>query len=321
MPIHTSGMGGPAGDTQDFGTGVPSVEETASYKATTQNAERKRRQGFTVFACCLLALIAMPCARAIADSLLLEESFTSNNQQINRLYNYNTVSGAVALVSSPQNSYSALAYRPSDGTLFATTGSGGLYTLNPATGVGTLVGQTGISELAALAIDPINGNIYGMTSFTSAEFYKISSTDASSVFLGYTKEGSLFDTINGLAFSPNERLYSVDYPSGLLYTVNTGTGAVTRAPNPSFETDFINGACSGMTFGPSGLFASDYSGDVFSINLANGEGTRIGTPIDQIVAMTAIPVPEPTSIATVIAACASFLACGRTIVRGPRRRR
>jgi sugar lactone lactonase YvrE len=131
---------------------------------------------------------------------------------------------------------------------------------------------------------------------------------------GCTKDGPNYSVIQGLTFAPSGVLYSVDYPAGLLYTVNTTTAKITRAPNPSFETNFTNGECSGLTFAPDdNLFASDVTGNIYSIKLANGLGTKIGSAsfpafTEALAANLAPLAPLPGTLPATLA-CLAALGC------------
>jgi outer membrane protein assembly factor BamB len=85
------------------------------------------------------------------DGTLYFAGFSDCSFNGKALHVLNPATGAI-LSSIPLNFfYESLAARPSDGALFASSGSGSLYEIDPATGVEVFWGETGTGELSDLA--------------------------------------------------------------------------------------------------------------------------------------------------------------------------
>lgn len=102
-------------------------------------------------------------------------------------------------------------------TLWLSTGSNQLATVDVATGATTVVGSTGVF-LTDIAFDP-TGNLYGI-SFSA--LYSVNKTNGSTTLIGSL--GSFSGVANALVFAADGTLYMA---GNTLYTVNVGTGAST----------------------------------------------------------------------------------------------
>ncbi len=198
------------------------------------------------------------------------------------------LAGAATLFSSPSAS-AAPANIPTSGILYGTNAAGGqLYTINPVSGVGTLLGSLGIGQSSALAG---NGTtLYAGTSGLTNDLYSVVpivvpvSTLVGNGGLGAAGYGSLdFDNSNpavlygavNIAGSPSASGTGSDY----LVTVSTTTGVA------SVVGSF--GTCTGVTIpAPGGAngsctiegmdaIAFDSSGQLWGIENVRG---AFGTP-------------------------------------------
>ena len=132
-----------------------------------------------------------------------------------------------------------LAYCAADGKLYGvgfdfSAHQATLFTVDPATGVGTPVGTLSTDVwIVGLACDPASGTLYGISSpfatNTSPKLYAINKTPVSvmdSMTDSETLIGGLGTPLQGLAWdSDRGRLIGA---FGKLYTVNTGTGAASE---------------------------------------------------------------------------------------------
>jgi uncharacterized protein DUF11/carboxypeptidase family protein len=112
-----------------------------------------------------------------------------------------------------------------DGTLYGANSN--LYSID-ATGAPTLIGATGFSNFAGLAIDPASGILYGVELGTSRLFTVNRTTGAA------TLVGALSPAVGGvgdITFDPAGQLIGTSFGSGgnLLFDINKTTGAVTNA--------------------------------------------------------------------------------------------
>lgn len=163
------------------------------------------------------------------------------------------------------------------GQLFGVGGFGpfatqSLYTIDASTGAATLVGNTGLTEIADIAYDPFSDRMYALT--RGADLYTLNRTTGAATLLasvaGTQPEGSLaFD----LAAS---RLLATR--SDELGVVNTATAAFSAVggPGATDDNDF-----SGLAFNGLGvLYAYAKNGSIedslVRIDPTTGVATRVG---------------------------------------------
>jgi len=187
---------------------------------------------------------------------------------------------------------------PGTNTLYALVNgfsSGGLATVNVATGAATTIGSgTNISNLMALSFGS-NGTLYA-ASWSTNSLYTINTSTGSASLVGALGFGGIMD----LAFDSHGTLYGV---SNGLYTINTTTGAGTQV-----AASAGSGCLMAMTIEGGNGFATDYctgSSPLYHLDLTNGSVTSIGnTGISNPMALTymgaAGAVPEPASWALML---------------------
>lgn len=121
----------------------------------------------------------------------------------------------------------SMAFSP-DGELYATVrtpfsaGVANLYIINPATGVTTLIGSTGQTQVQGLAFSD-SGVLYALG------FYgKLGTIDINTGALAYVTETSPFNPFfQSIAFAPNGVLYACDQVFESLNILDTATGVAT----------------------------------------------------------------------------------------------
>lgn len=146
------------------------------------------------------------------------------------------------------------------------------YSINPQTGLATLVGDTGLREIADIAWDINNGRMLALT--VRADLYQINITTGAATLLaqraGTLPEGSLTVGPTGVIYTNDADVIGTLDPLSAAFT------AIGPAGSPSFDI-------SGMAFGPTGrllAFAAN-SGEpggpqLLDINPATGAATTIG---------------------------------------------
>jgi len=161
-------------------------------------------------------------------------------------------------------------------TIYASSGSqnnGDIVTINPLTGFGALIGQSLFSEVKGLAINPVNGIIYGLVALGGIpELIRVNAEQGDAYKLFNINVSGPAD----IAFDTLGTLYCITV-NGELYTVNLNNGNVT------FILDAA-GSYSGITFHPqtnelwatSRAFILPNKDAVFKVNLATGDTTIIG---------------------------------------------
>ncbi len=216
-----------------------------------------------------------------------------------------TISNAVQITVAGEtlNNSLALVAQPGTGTLFAvlqTASDGGqnrrLATIDPATGVATTIGNLGnaFSSLAFRA----NGVLYGVTgdgaNVNPSTLFTIDTATAVPTLqfaLGNGADGEV------IGFHPNGLLYhSSGNTTALFESIDVDTQTVTPIGSSTPEMFAI-----GYHPGLGQLLGSDLNSALFSIDIATGARTPIGTinGLNDNRGLAFVPVPEPTSLALV----------------------
>lgn len=149
--------------------------------------------------------------------------------------------------------------------LYISDVNGGLWDLNTSTNTSSFVGNSLIGPMFDIALDPINGNLYGIVNgYTLAS---ISTTTGVGTAIGSTGY-----VINGLTFDSSGTLYGSGGVS--LFTVDLGTGAATPVGNTSFTS---SGDIAFDSNGNLFMSATGQNGDqLVSVNPSTGAGSLIG---------------------------------------------
>ena len=117
----------------------------------------------------------------------------------------------------------AFSISPADsGGLYATTGhrdGGRLLKIDPATGQGTLIGETGLFAVPGLAINS-RGEIYGVDA-SEGNLYRIDAQNGRAILVGSTNVSRMI----AIAFDKDDNLYGYSDNFGRLYEINPQTGS------------------------------------------------------------------------------------------------
>jgi len=153
--------------------------------------------------------------------------------------------------------------------LYIGDGSGNLWNLDTDTNTSTKVGNSAMGAMYDIALDPISGNLYGVTKLGKQLALIDQTTGAATKVGGWT--GAF---INGLTFNSAGTLYGTG--NNWLYTIDLVTGAATAVGATGFNS--------------SGDIAFDFSGNLFlsatggsggdrlvSLDTTTGVGTQIGS--------------------------------------------
>lgn len=153
---------------------------------------------------------------------------------------------------------------------FANFAGQSLYTINPSTGAATLVGSTGLSQIADIAWDRTTGRLLALT--VQADVYRLDLSTGAATLLsaraGIVPEGALAVNSTGVVFtSVQDRLHTLDVTSA--------------AVTPSGPLGVSDNDLSGLAFSAAGgLFAYATNGGLpdalLSIDPVTGAGTRVG---------------------------------------------
>jgi hypothetical protein len=177
--------------------------------------------------------------------------------------------------------------------IYVSASNDNLYTINPTTGATTLIGDMGVA-MSDIAIDPANGQMYGVSFAATSTLYSINDSTAAITAIG-TNTGSF---LNALTFNATGTvLYAAGgpasgcgappaQPSGptcsTLFTLNTTTGAAT-AVNGTNNGAYDSGGDLEL-FGGTMYLTSENSSTsggtndtLYSINTTSGAGTSVGS--------------------------------------------
>jgi hypothetical protein len=161
-------------------------------------------------------------------------------------------------------------------TIYASSGSqnnGNIVTINKVNGQGIVIGQSLFSEVKGLAINPLNGIIYGLVAASgTSEIIRVNSESGDAYKLFNINIPSVAD----VAFDTSGTFYGISV-NGELYTIDLLDGSV------DLVVDAI-GSYSGITFNPqtnelwatSRAFTLPNKDAVFKVNLTTGDTTIIG---------------------------------------------
>lgn len=152
---------------------------------------------------------------------------------------------------------------------FSSFGIQSLYSINPLTGAATLVGSTGLRQIADLAWDESSQRLLAIT--VDADLYAINPFTAQSLLVA-ARDGTLPE--GGLAVG-NGALFTVD-GSGL-GSINAVTAALNQIGG---GLGIADNDISGLVFAGSSLFGYAKNGtledSIVSIDTVSGSATRIG---------------------------------------------
>ncbi len=149
------------------------------------------------------------------------------------LVTFNKTNGTITTIANLSVSgIESLAFRPSDGKLFGATQSK-LYTINPANGTATLVGNYGSPTNLGTSGQNIrfaqDGNLYVSNTSTNTDIYRINTTSGAATWMGETVGYPYLMLQNG-----SQYMYGV--------FVNLGTGTNTYPELASFNlSNFVVG--------------------------------------------------------------------------------
>lgn len=166
------------------------------------------------------------------------------------------------------------------GNISAATTTGILGTINPITGVFSLIGTTS-TELTGIAFSPLTGVLYGVSA-DATTLYTVNASTGALTVVGATGlgTGANFDIADGLAFRSDGTLFLADATgaggtASNLYRVSTTTGAasvVGAIGNASSATIGFDG--SGNLFEINNQVTPN---TLVSLNQSTGAGTTVGS--------------------------------------------
>jgi choice-of-anchor B domain-containing protein len=131
------------------------------------------------------------------------------------------------------NGYSLVLTFAKDNVFYGITSNpSSLIEIDPATGIGSLIGSTGLSDVlvAGLAINS-SGEIY-CTTFSPAALYRVDAETGRPIFVTFLD----YEVITGIAFDGNDVLYTSGDTDDL-YTIDLTTGELTLIGTPDIGSN------------------------------------------------------------------------------------
>lgn len=276
----------------------------------------------------LVALAAVGAATSARADILYGATGTGSGTgtlvRINPADGSFVVVGAINDIGGANYRVTGLAFDPNTGVLYGSTGNTSptaprsLITIDPATGLATLVGGYGAGNqtMADITFRP-NGTLYGWLEPSTDDLYTINTTTGAATLVG---DSGLSTYGSGLASDAAGTLYfagtgtdsdlrTIDPVTGLPTTVAILSAGV-NSGDPISAMAFDS---SGVLFGVEGTFET--SAYLVSIDTVSGAITLRGQSIDRLDAIVFAPttaaVPEPASITTAVAGAVGLFGLAR----------
>ncbi len=219
--------------------------------------------------------VSFPLTIASYDSVTLEFSYLPTGEGAdNVVYPVTSNDPLLSGVSLSGSGYDVVL--ASEKTFYASSGlqnSGNILSIDPTTGVGTTIGSSLFNEVTSIAINPVDGKMYGLAAGTgSSDLLKINVGEG---------DAHIYFTLNitqmaGIAFDTSGVLYGMSR-TGELHTIDLTDGST------NLVVDAV-GSYLGITFHPetnelwatSRAVAPPNREAIFKVNLTTGDTTIVG---------------------------------------------
>ena len=246
----------------------------------------------------------------------------------NELYRFDSSSpGAATLVGSiSQPGIVDIDFHAANGKLYGLTSNGTAYDINVSTGAATFLFSPSLS-LSGVAdfdfnpmADRLRVSATGNANYRLVPDFITAPSPAGTA--GAVVEDGTFLVPTGVTILSNAYTNAFDSPASTeLYSIGSDGVLYLHTNGPQFNTMTAVGAGLGIT--PAGAVGFDISGldnaaylshgsDFYSVNLAAGTASLMGTSNAALVSIAAAPIPEPSAAALGAAAILGALRRRRT---------
>lgn len=255
--------------------------------------------------------------------------------EINNLITFDSNNPGVTLSSvaisglADDSSLLAIDFRVRDGKLYGLGGDKNIYVINKNTGVSTLFATTGnllTGSNFGFDFNPTNGNLRIISNDGSNYAYNFGTNMlGNSPFVRYSPMGSPATNVAGAAYINNENnpatgttLYVLDTTNpDMLNTLNIASGLMTPVGPSGVNLGLRTSFDIFTTAGGTNVAFAQNTNKLYSVNLATGGFTNLGT-IDRSIFAMAVAVPEPATWAMMLFGFGGVGVAVRTRRRGPR---
>lgn len=268
----------------------------------------------TVLGIAALALFAGAAAAQTNRNLVainnLEGPANNNNGLIafnpTTLPTWNTI-GLTGLTGAGAMDYTG--FNPQSGaptTLYAmdTFGTGGLYSINDATGAATLIAP-GVQAVDDFAYNPTDGHMYGIQ---GSNLYQFNLNTGATTLMGTYNIGGLE---TGLGFASDGRAFIQDLITDTIYVAAAGSFVATPLYTLPFDSNFSQGLFVDWSAGDRGYYGAlnntAFDGELWEFDVNGGGLVFIsnfgpfdpadGLPPVETGDLTAFPIPAPSTLA------------------------
>ncbi len=210
--------------------------------------------------------------------------------------------------------FAAMAYDHQRNVIYATTtDTDSLYTLDPLTGIASLIGPVGIDFPHGLAYDRASGYLYGAYgTFDENKLYRIDPQTAATEFVGdIGMDFGLPDSgnaVSGLDFHPETNIlygaFAGPNEAGALVTIDTQTGDGTLVGLTQRLTAIAFDHETNSLYGVNNLRLGTPSGALYEVDISTAETRLIGfTGLPNPLGLEFLTlIPEPTSVTIALTA-------------------
>ena len=221
--------------------------------------------------------------------------------------------GAIHDAANGNYGITGMAFHPTTGVLYASAdnksaGPGSLLTINPATGLVTVVGSFNLpagNTMTDLAFDARTGTLYGISSTGGSNLYTVNTVTGAATLVALS--GITFTEGGGIAVSAGGTIYAAPIP-GEFGTYNGTTGAYTHI---SAGTPVVTGSHGYVALAFDGsdvLYGVNLGGaakvtHLVKIDPVTGTVTDVGASVTALDALAFSPaVPEPGTLGVIVGA-------------------
>lgn len=229
----------------------------------TRNSSPVGRTAYVLF-----GLFAFSVATPAAYATVANTVYACNFVGSSTLYRVNATTAAATAIGPMNIQCTDVAFR---GHQLYATNFASLYRVNPDTGGSVLVGNMGVADINALAVNPLTGRMYGAGA-NAGGFYEINPSTGAAALIG--NYGAGITSAGDLAMLNNVMYATVNrsgFTNSWLARINLTTGVATLIG------DMGRSLVYGMSVRSGKLYATTNGGALLVVNRNTGATSLVGT--------------------------------------------